>query len=61
MKLLTIDDIAALLNCRKSFAYVLSAQNRIPGKVVLGHRQIRWREDLVLKWIEDLSKNGGKT
>jgi len=60
MKLLTIDDIATLLNCKKSFAYSLSAQNKIPGKVVLGHRVVRWKESEVIRWIEQLSANGGE-
>ena len=51
MRLLTIEEVARLLQVPRGFVYRLNYERRIPGLVKLGHRTIRYRADLVEKWI----------
>ena len=51
-KLLTVDDVATLLNVSKRTIEYWQASGRLPGFVrVCGHR--RWRSDILTNWIDE--------
>lgn len=51
MKLLTIEDVARLLQVPRGFVYRLNHEGRIPGLIKLGHRTRRYNADVILAWI----------
>ncbi|HOE16633.1 MAG TPA: helix-turn-helix domain-containing protein [Syntrophorhabdaceae bacterium] len=55
MKLLTVDDVARILQAKPSTIYAWSEQGLIPSIKIHGLR--RFIEDEVLSWLKDLHQN----
>ena len=55
-RLLTADQVAALLGVPKSWVYEQSRRGRIPT-VTLG-RYRRYRAEAIDRWLEELERNG---
>lgn len=50
--LLTVSDLCRRWNCRPCFIYRLVHERRIPY-LKLGHRQLRFRADLLEQWLAE--------
>jgi excisionase family DNA binding protein len=46
-KLLTIDELASLLKVPRSYIY----ENKIPGKIKLGARTVRYDAEVIERWL----------
>ncbi len=57
-KLLNIDELAEMLGVTKATIYSWTSQNKIPH-IKLSKRLLKFREDEILKWIEDRSVRQG--
>jgi len=53
MRLLTIDQLAELLQVAKGYIYRLNYEGKIPGRIKLGHRTIRYQEEIIQKWLAE--------
>ena len=58
-RLLTVEEIASILNVKQSHIYTLTSQKRIPH-IKMG-KQLRFRESAINKWLKDMEvcDNGG--
>ncbi len=59
-ELLTVGQLAQLLNVHKSYVYRLNYENRGPAPIRLGNRTVRYRLEDVHAWLEQKSKNDNK-
>lgn len=50
-RLLTIDDLASILNVQKSYIYRINHENRGPKVLRFGSRTIRYRMSDVQEWL----------
>ncbi len=49
-RLMDVDELSSLLNCKKSYIYRLVYENRLPY-VKLGHRQLRFDPQEIQQWL----------
>lgn len=50
--LLTVRDLAKILNTKESGVYDLCKEGKIPGVIKLGERRIRFAPTVIERWIE---------
>jgi len=50
LDLLSSDDVCQLL--KVSARWLQYARDRVPGRVVIGPRAVRWRRSVLLEWID---------
>ncbi len=54
--MLTIKEVSERLGVDVSFARSLSRKGKIPGKVRLGYRTIRFDAQAIEEWLENIKK-----
>ncbi len=58
-RLLSIQDMAAIVNCSVASVYTMKAYGRIPPPLRVG-RLVRWDPRVVQKWVDDGCPSFGK-
>jgi excisionase family DNA binding protein len=56
-ELLTIDDVARVLNASRSHVYRLRASGKLPEPLPLGHI-VRWHAATIAAWLDELAEEG---
>jgi excisionase family DNA binding protein len=51
--LLTIEQVADLLQVPKGYVYRLNYEGKIPGLVRIGHRTIRYKAEAIEQWVTE--------
>jgi excisionase family DNA binding protein len=55
--MLSVQDVASLLNIGETTVYRWERDGKIPKKIKISHKKVVWLRDDLLKWINRLNKN----